>query len=220
MVTVSEATPGGACLCGSKAWPTGSAGYLLFGYGGNTEVVKDLCNLAAEKAQAAAEQALERLSSRNAKLDACDPVDILAVSVQIEDALRPVNKTLLETLELLGVGTYVGGVLFYATGKSIMLLPFGGGCAYIVKGGELRQLAAPDDMIPDALGGAEIWSPVIVSERLNVGEHLLLLSEKAPRMTIESIGPMDSGKKRNVMLLRRELEQASGQPQAAMEIWL
>lgn len=87
--------------------------------------------------------------------------DMRYVSIMISQALREANSRIRESNSLLGSRSYVGGVVCFTNGSSLIAIPFGGGNAYVYSEGIIKPInkKAEGELIDDALGCVEELKP-------------------------------------------------------------
>ncbi len=222
MVIGTDVTPGGHAVCGSKEWGVIKTAYLLFAYGSVDDpeaAIEDPWSMAVSLAQNKLEQCLEDVARSEGKSD------LNFMVAKLADTMRSVNAKLLAASELLGLGIYVGGVVFYCVQTEYLLIPFGGGCAFLLQEEGVSKTVqnTQEGLLTDALGGQESWPAQAYRGKISAQQHFIFSSQEPAQNILDQIpgdAESDGHKNTTAMLLRRTLEQAHPATQAVMELWV
>lgn len=215
----------GDAVCAVKQWEEKNitTAYLLFSYG--TEIAplsicpnaRDQC---MEKMEGMIRQQLDLITySGGVK-------DTQYVLTKLNDVLRQCNLETYQIGAFLGQGIYLGGTVIFIQDVNFLVIPFGGGMAYLWDGDKLLLKCDPPNpngLISDALGSCEKWRGKYWTGTLSQGNQLFCTTHEIQDLdqAVQNIvngNNAESHRNTTAMLIRRQLETADFPPTAVLHI--
>ncbi len=163
-------------VCSIKKWDETNvfACMILFAYGGIKRqdfAVPDIEEQLSKMVQNEVEKKFDSLAFTNV-------VDLRYIALIASEALKNCNAKIREANSLLGCKSYVGGVIGFCDGQDVLVIPFGGGHAYIHTESVVKPInPKPEtELIDDALGCSEEWKLKYFQGHINTNTRLIFTS--------------------------------------------
>ncbi len=210
-------------LC--KCWNnnTIAAGIVLTGYG-TKPMPGCICDDGIQKVL---DYATQRLQAVFDYVEQEQTQDMQAIAKLFEKQMGKINEGIIYFNRKVGQGAYLGGVVCLVIDTSFIILPFGGGCAYVWNGTELTRIQNPalanynDGLIRDALGGAGRWPAKFTAGTLPIGSHLLCMTGEPniEETTNAFMSLMQTDAKKLSTFFQRGLLETSATPAAVLDFY-
>lgn len=154
--------------------------------------------------------------------------DLRLAELLIKDSLKKADIRLQQYSNAIARGVFAGGCIFYSNRSSYIVLPFGGGSAYLWDGFSLSKIGGgepSDHIVRDAvgIGSSGINRIIAYNSNINTNNRIILTSKEFDNLAIcgdiikseQPNAPLNATAK----LLRRELQKESNMDCAVIDIF-
>lgn len=166
-----------------------SIGYVLSGFG-TTPPVDCICDDGLRKVLLFAGERLQK--AMNEVFDRqCTDMD--TVAKYISRVLQSVNQGIRYFNAMSGQGSFLCGVIYFICEADYILLPFGGGKAYLANNENIVEICGSTvedhdyNLIHNALGGMSSWSENFTQGELPSGWRILCMTDQPDTDAVKSV---------------------------------
>lgn len=166
-----------------------SIGYILSGFG-TTPPVDHICDDGLRRVLAFAGERLQK--AMNEVFDRqCTDMD--TVSKYLSKVMETINQGIRYFNNMTGQGSFLCGTVYFISGNEYIVLPFGGGKAYLANSENIVEILGSGieehdyNLIYNALGGTPSWSETFIQGELPFGWHILCTTYYPDTKIVKSV---------------------------------